>query len=79
MASYNQVSDYWQFGIRVSQPTAPVTAIGNIFWSEAGHSGVNITGEKGIVEDNRVEKTHRRNLNRKKSHRPGRGLEGPRQ
>jgi hypothetical protein len=55
-ASYNEVSDYWQVGIRVSDPTAPATAIGNIFWSEAGHTGVEIKGDQGIVEDNRVEK-----------------------
>jgi parallel beta-helix repeat protein len=56
IASRNEVSDYWQVGIRVNQPTASVTAIGNVFWSEPGHPGVNITGDQGIVEDNRVEK-----------------------
>jgi hypothetical protein len=65
IASYNQVSDYWQVGIRVNQPTVPATAIGNRFWSEAGHPGVNITGDKGIVEDNHVEKQRPGSENKK--------------
>jgi hypothetical protein len=56
-ASNNTVADYWQAGIRVNQPTAPVVAVGNVFYSEAGHPGVVAGGALGIVENNRVEKT----------------------
>jgi hypothetical protein len=55
-ASFNQVANYWQVGIRVTQPTAAVTAIGNTFQSEDGPAGVSIEGAQGVVRDNRVEK-----------------------
>jgi hypothetical protein len=42
--------------IRINQPPAPVTAVGNRFWNELGHPGISILGDTGIVEDNRVEK-----------------------
>jgi parallel beta-helix repeat protein len=64
IASHNEVSGYWQVGIQVSQPTAPVTAISNVFWSESGHPGINIMGEQGIVEDNRIEKSQPQELKR---------------
>jgi parallel beta-helix repeat protein len=64
IASHNEVSGYWQVGIQVSQPTAPVTAISNVFWSESGHPGINITGDQGIVEDNRIEKSRPQELKR---------------
>jgi parallel beta-helix repeat protein len=55
-ASYNQISGYWQAGIRVTQPTSPVTAIGNVFWSKDGHQGLALPKGEGLVEDNRFEK-----------------------
>jgi hypothetical protein len=56
VASYNKVSDYWQAGIRISQPVAPLVAIGNVFRSKDGHPGIVARTEQGIIEDNRVEK-----------------------
>lgn len=56
IASYNTVSEYWQVGIRISEPALPSVAIGNVFQTEFDHAGVTITGMQGIVEDNRVEK-----------------------
>lgn len=56
LASSNRVSDYWQVGIRVKQPTAPVAAIGNVFTSDVGQAGVDIEGDQGLIENNRVEK-----------------------
>lgn len=55
-ASFNKVANYWQIGIRVSTPAAPVTAIGNVFQSADAHPGVDIAGDQGLVTDNRVEK-----------------------
>jgi parallel beta-helix repeat protein len=57
IASHNTVSDYWQVGIRINEPTAPAVAIGNVFQTDMDHAGVTITGAQGIVEDNRVEKS----------------------
>ncbi|MCI0681967.1 MAG: right-handed parallel beta-helix repeat-containing protein [Gemmataceae bacterium] len=56
VASYNQVSGYWQAGIQVTRPVAPVVAIGNVFRSKEGHPGVVAPTGQGIVEHNRVEK-----------------------
>lgn len=56
IATHNKVSNYWQIGIRVNQPTAAVTAIANVFTSELEHPGVVISGAQGVVEGNRVEK-----------------------
>jgi hypothetical protein len=56
VASFNQVSDYWQVGIRVNQPSTPVTAIGNVFSSSLGHAGLVVPANQGMVADNRVEK-----------------------
>lgn len=57
IASHNTVSDYWQVGIRINEPTTPAVAIGNVFQTNLDHAGVTITGTHGIVEDNRVEKS----------------------
>jgi hypothetical protein len=57
IACHNKVAGYWQAGIRINQPTAPVVAIGNRFSSQEGHQGVVAPSDQGIVEDNRVEKT----------------------
>lgn len=56
LASHNQVSNYWQTGIRITQATSPPTVLANLFTSEQEHPGVVITGDQGIVMDNRVEK-----------------------
>lgn len=53
-AHFNQVKDYWQTAMRVNKPPSPATAIGNTFESEQEHAGIVITGNQGIVEDNRV-------------------------
>jgi hypothetical protein len=57
IACHNKVSAYWQAGMRINQPTAPVVAIGNSFSSQEGHQGVVAPTNQGILEDNRVEKT----------------------
>jgi hypothetical protein len=57
IASYNHVAGYWQTAMRVNQPTAPVTAIGNVFWSKDGHPGLAIPKDQGLVQDNRIEKS----------------------
>ncbi len=56
IASHNTVCDFWQVGIRITEPTKPAVAIGNVFKTNLDHSGVSISGTQGIVEDNRVEK-----------------------
>jgi hypothetical protein len=58
-ALYNQVSNYWEAGIRITAPVRPVMAIGNTFESEAMHAGVSLSGGEGIVDANRVEKPKR--------------------
>jgi parallel beta-helix repeat protein len=52
----NVVSDYLQTGIRVSQSAAPPVVTGNVFTSDALHTGVTAPAGEGIVENNRVEK-----------------------
>ena len=59
-ASFNQIAGYWQVGIQVKQPSAPVTALRNRFESESEHPGVQIDGSQGIVTDNRVAKPTRK-------------------
>jgi hypothetical protein len=43
-------------GIRVKDAVVPVVAVGNLFLSERQHTGVSITGARGDVSGNRVEK-----------------------
>lgn len=59
IASYNTISDFWQTGIRITDPTRPVVAIGNIFKTNLGNAGVSITGENNILDNNRVEKVEK--------------------
>lgn len=54
IASGNQISAYWQAGIRVNDPSSPVVAVGNVFWSKDGHLGIVAPQGQGIVEDNQV-------------------------
>jgi hypothetical protein len=60
IASHNTVSDYWQVGIRINQPTMPAVAIGNVFKTDLNHEGVTVTGTQGIVEGNRIERTEKK-------------------
>ncbi len=55
IASYNNIEDYWQVGIRINKPSASVVAVGNVFQTTLEHAGVTILGMQGIVEDNRIE------------------------
>ncbi len=57
IASHNRISGYWQTAIRVNQPTTPVIAFGNTFWSKDGHSGLTVPPGEGLVEENRLEKS----------------------
>lgn len=54
-ACSNRVSNYWQTGMRITQPPTPVIVLGNVFESESKHPGVVLSGAQGIVQDNRVE------------------------
>lgn len=60
IASHNTVGDFWHVGIRITEPTKPAVAIGNIFKTNLDHAGVTISGAQGIVEDNRVERAETR-------------------
>ncbi len=56
IACYNKVSGFGQEGIRIDQPSSPVTVLGNRFDGSPEQVGVALSGGGGIVEDNRVEK-----------------------
>lgn len=55
-ASRNTVSDYWQVGIQINQPTEPAIAIGNVFETALDHAGVRVNGMAGLIDRNRVVK-----------------------
>lgn len=55
-ATGNTVTDYWQIGIKVTNPTTPVTIVGNHFRSAEGHPGVSAPTDGAAVRDNRVQK-----------------------
>jgi hypothetical protein len=55
IACHNKVSRFGQTGLRIDQPPAPVTVVGNRFEGDPSQAAVTLTGGGGIVEDNRVE------------------------
>lgn len=57
IACHNKVSDFGPEGIRIDRPSSPVTVLGNRFDGSPDQVGVSISSGRGLVDDNRVEKS----------------------